>query len=92
MTYPYSHKISSIIDCFILLMLDLVCTLAFCPYPHADPILFTGKTSGKIVAPVPGRYVVKQSFRTIFIFDDIFSSFICNKPDMSEIIARATRE
>jgi hypothetical protein len=19
-----------------------VCTLAFCPYPHADPVLFTG--------------------------------------------------
>mmetsp|Transcript_10525 Transcript_10525/g.13344 ORF Transcript_10525/g.13344 Transcript_10525/m.13344 type:complete len:300 (-) Transcript_10525:172-1071(-) len=32
-----------------------VCTLAFCPYPHADPILFTGKTYGKIVEPVPGR-------------------------------------
>jgi len=32
-----------------------VCTLAFCPYPHADPVLFTGKTYGKIVEPVPGR-------------------------------------
>lgn len=28
-----------------------VCTLAFCPYPHADPILFTGVTTGKIVKP-----------------------------------------
>lgn len=32
-----------------------VCTLAFCPYPHADPVLFTGSTSGKIVEPVEGR-------------------------------------
>ena len=31
-----------------------VCTLAFCPYPHADPVLFTGKTHGKIVQPLPG--------------------------------------
>ena len=32
-----------------------VCTLAFCPYPHADPVLFTGSTKGKIVKPVAGR-------------------------------------
>lgn len=32
-----------------------VCTLAFCPYPHADPVLFTGVTQGQIVQPVPGR-------------------------------------
>ncbi|EED95424.1 hypothetical protein THAPSDRAFT_261492, partial [Thalassiosira pseudonana CCMP1335] len=32
-----------------------VCTLAFCPYPHADPIVFTGRCTGKIVEPVPGR-------------------------------------
>jgi inosine triphosphate pyrophosphatase len=32
-----------------------VCTLAFCPVPHADPVLFTGKTHGKIVKPVQGR-------------------------------------
>lgn len=32
-----------------------VCTLAFCPYPHADPVLFTGTTKGKIVEPVAGR-------------------------------------
>lgn len=31
-----------------------VCTLAFCPYPHADPVLFTGRTYGKIVKPMPG--------------------------------------
>jgi len=32
-----------------------VCTLAFCPYPHADPVVFTGMTHGKIVQPAPGR-------------------------------------
>lgn len=32
-----------------------VCTLAFCPYPHADPVLFTGVTHGQIVKPVEGR-------------------------------------
>jgi non-canonical purine NTP pyrophosphatase (RdgB/HAM1 family) len=31
-----------------------VCTLAFCPAPHADPVLFTGECKGAIVAPVPG--------------------------------------
>jgi len=31
-----------------------VCTLAFCPYPHADPVLFTGETHGTIVEPVEG--------------------------------------
>ena len=31
------------------------CTLAFCPAPHADPILFTGEIHGRIVEPVPGR-------------------------------------
>jgi len=31
-----------------------VCTLAYCPYPHADPVLFTGKTKGRIIAPVEG--------------------------------------
>lgn len=32
-----------------------VCTLAFCPAPHADPVLFTGECRGTIVAPVEGR-------------------------------------
>jgi inosine triphosphate pyrophosphatase len=32
-----------------------VCTLAFCPYPHADPVLFTGTISGTIVEPVQGK-------------------------------------
>jgi inosine triphosphate pyrophosphatase len=31
-----------------------VCTLAFCPAPHADPVLFTGEVSGTIVAPKEG--------------------------------------
>jgi inosine triphosphate pyrophosphatase len=32
-----------------------VCTLAFCPTPHADPVLFTGSCHGRIVAPESGR-------------------------------------
>jgi len=32
-----------------------VCTLAFCPAPHMDPVLFTGECHGKIVAPINGR-------------------------------------
>jgi inosine triphosphate pyrophosphatase len=32
-----------------------VCTLAFSPAPHADPVLFTGVCQGRIVAPEPGR-------------------------------------
>lgn len=31
-----------------------VCTLAFCPAPHADAVLFTGKCHGTIVPPQPG--------------------------------------
>jgi len=32
-----------------------VCTLAFCPAPHSDPILFTGECHGTIVPPMEGR-------------------------------------
>ncbi|KAL7559928.1 hypothetical protein ACA910_008252 [Epithemia clementina (nom. ined.)] len=32
-----------------------VCTLAFCPAPHSDPVLFTGECHGTIVAPVEGN-------------------------------------
>jgi len=31
-----------------------VCTLAFSPAPHADPVLFTGECRGRIVPPEPG--------------------------------------
>jgi len=31
-----------------------VCTLAFCPAPHADPVLFTGECHGTIIKPIPG--------------------------------------
>jgi inosine triphosphate pyrophosphatase len=31
-----------------------VSTLAFCPAPHADPVLFTGEVHGTIVEPVEG--------------------------------------
>ena len=36
-----------------------VCTLAFCPAPHADPVLFTGVTKGKIVEPTTGVCTVR---------------------------------
>jgi inosine/xanthosine triphosphate pyrophosphatase family protein len=32
-----------------------VCTLAFSPSAHADPVLFTGECVGRIVPPIPGR-------------------------------------
>lgn len=48
-----------------------VCTLAFCPYPHADPVLFTGRCQGKIVAPVEGRG---------FGWDSIFVPDGCDRP------------
>lgn len=44
-----------------------VCTLAFCPAPHADPVIFTGTTRGTIVAPVPGRGF---GWDSIFVPDD----------------------
>jgi inosine triphosphate pyrophosphatase len=33
-----------------------VCTLAFSPAPHADPVLFTGECHGQIVPPEPGEH------------------------------------
>lgn len=48
-----------------------VCTLAFCSYPHADPVLFTGRCSGKIVEPVPGR-----GRRSSCIYDDRITNYI----------------
>jgi inosine triphosphate pyrophosphatase len=51
-----------------------VCTLAFCPYPHADPVLFTGKTRGRIVKPQPGRGF---GWDGIFVPDDSDVPFSC---------------
>lgn len=51
-----------------------VCTLAFCPYPHADPVLFTGKTHGKIVEPKPGRGF---GWDSIFVPDGVDEPFSC---------------
>lgn len=48
-----------------------VCTLAFCPAPHADPVLFTGECHGKIVAPQKGRG---------FGWDSIFVPDGCSEP------------
>ncbi|CAB9501911.1 Inosine triphosphate pyrophosphatase [Seminavis robusta] len=52
-----------------------VCTLAFCPYPHADPVLFTGVTHGTIVKPVPGRG---------FGWDSIFVPDNCDNAEEDE--------
>jgi inosine triphosphate pyrophosphatase len=48
-----------------------VCTLAFCPAPHSDPVLFTGSCRGRIVAPEPGRG---------FGWDSIFVPEGCDVP------------
>lgn len=48
-----------------------VCTLAFCPAPHADPVLFTGSCHGRIVAPEAGRG---------FGWDSIFVPDGCDVP------------
>lgn len=48
-----------------------VCTLAFCPAPHADPVLFTGECHGRIVEPNPGRG---------FGWDSIFVPDGCDEP------------
>ena len=46
---------------------EAVCTLAFCPAPHADPVVFTGRTKGRIVEPVEGRGF---GWDSIFVPDD----------------------
>jgi len=51
-----------------------VCTLAFCPYPHADPVLFTGKCHGKIVEPIEGRGF---GWDSIFVPDGETEPFSC---------------
>ncbi|KAL7466227.1 hypothetical protein ACHAXS_006516, partial [Conticribra weissflogii] len=51
-----------------------VCTLAFCPYPHADPVLFTGKCNGRIVEPVLGRGF---GWDSIFVPDGESEPFSC---------------
>lgn len=51
-----------------------VCTLAFCPYPHADPVVFTGRCSGKIVEPKEGRGF---GWDSIFVPDGETEPFSC---------------
>ena len=48
-----------------------VCTLAFCPYPHADPVMFTGKTTGTIIEPKPDS----KGWDAIFVPDGETLSF-----------------
>jgi len=50
-----------------------VCTLAFCSYPHADPVLFTGETKGKIVKPT--STVKGGGWDAIFVPDTQDKSF-----------------
>eukprot|EP00980_Cylindrotheca_fusiformis_P004511 scaffold961_cov122-Cylindrotheca_fusiformis.AAC.19 len=51
-----------------------VCTLAFCPAPHADPVLFTGECSGTIVAPIEkGGF----GWDSIFVPDGEVETFSC---------------
>ena len=49
-----------------------VCTLAFCPAPHADPVVFTGKCRGTMVEPVEGRGF---GWDTIFVPDGEIEPF-----------------
>jgi len=51
-----------------------VCTLAFCPSPHADPIVFTGRCSGTIVEPIDGRGF---GWDSIFVPDGETEPFSC---------------
>lgn len=51
-----------------------VCTLAFCPYPHADPVVFTGRCTGTIVEPVEGRGF---GWDSIFVPDGEDEPFSC---------------
>jgi inosine triphosphate pyrophosphatase len=44
-----------------------VCTLAFCPAPHDDPVLFTGQVHGTIIEPQPGGGF---GWDSIFVPDD----------------------
>lgn len=55
-----------------------VCTLAFCPYPHADPVLFTGRCTGTIVEPVEGRGF---GWDSIFVPDGQTVPFSCMKTE-----------
>ena len=50
-----------------------VCTLAFCPSPHADPVLFTGECAGRIVQP-------DRTGRFGFGWDSIFVADGCDVP------------
>ncbi|VEU38719.1 unnamed protein product [Pseudo-nitzschia multistriata] len=51
-----------------------VCTLAFSPAPHADPVLFTGKVDGTIVEPVDGRGF---GWDSIFVPEEENQPFSC---------------
>ena len=49
-----------------------VCTLAFCSYPHADPVVFTGRCNGRLIEPVEGR---GSGWDSIFVPDGEYQTF-----------------
>jgi inosine triphosphate pyrophosphatase len=61
-----------------------VCTLAFCPFPHADPILFTGYINGTIVAPVEGRGF---GWDSIFVPDGETQPFSCMTTEEKNVLS-----
>ena len=58
--------------------------LGFCPYPHADPVLFTGRTKGTIVAPVQGRGF---GWDSIFVPDGESMPFSCMSTEKKNLLS-----
>ncbi|KAL7500555.1 hypothetical protein ACHAWT_008376 [Skeletonema menzelii] len=65
-----------------------VCTLAFCPYPHADPVVFTGRCTGKITEPIEGRGF---GWDTIFVPDGETEPFSCMSTEKKCLISHRSR-
>lgn len=54
LTIRFSAGLWSILAAYDNKKATAVCTLAFSPGPHSDPVLFTGECHGEIVPPEPG--------------------------------------
>ncbi|KAL3772100.1 hypothetical protein ACHAW5_004938 [Stephanodiscus triporus] len=65
-----------------------VCTLAFCPYPHADPIVFTGRCTGTIVEPVEGRGF---GWDSIFVPDGQTVPFSCMETEKKCMVSHRSK-
>lgn len=65
-----------------------VCTLAFCPYPHADPIVFTGRCTGSIVEPVEGRGF---GWDSIFVPDGQTVPFSCMETEKKCMVSHRSK-